>query len=123
MPRGPGLVLPDVALHLVQRGINRQPCFFSEGDYAGYLGLLGFFAKRHDCSIHAYCLMTNHVHLFLTPHHHGACAGLMKDVNQRYVQRLNFSTGRSGTLWQGRSIPARRYGRRAESRLSGAARG
>jgi len=102
MPRGPRLVLPDVALHLVQRGINRQACFFSEADYARYLGLLTFFARRNGCSIHAYCLMTNHVHLLLTPHQHGACARLMKAVNQRYVQRLNFSAGRSGTLWEGR---------------------
>jgi putative transposase len=89
-------------MHLVQRGINRQPCFFSDGDYAGYLGLLKSFAAKHGCSIHAYCLMTNHVHLLLTPRQRGACAKVMKEVNQRYVQRLNFQTGRSGTLWEGR---------------------
>jgi putative transposase len=102
MPRGPRLVLPDVALHLVQRGVNRQPCFFSDADYLGYLGLLAFYAKKYGCSIHAYCLMTNHVHLLLTPHQRGACARVMKAVNQRYVQRLNASVGRSGTLWEGR---------------------
>ncbi|MGH8742452.1 MAG: transposase, partial [Burkholderiales bacterium] len=89
MPRGARLVLPDVALHLVQRGINRQPCFFSEGDYADYLQLLACCAKQHGVSIHAYCLMTNHVHLLITPHQNGACARVMKQVNQCYVQRLN----------------------------------
>ncbi len=102
MPRAARLVLPDVALHLVQRGVNRGPCFLSERDYADYLRLLGSFARRFDCSIHAYCLMTNHVHLLVTPHQHGACARLMKQVNQCYVQRLNKAAGRSGTLWEGR---------------------
>jgi putative transposase len=95
-------VLPGVALHLVQRGVNRQPCFFAPRDYADYLRLLAVFAPDSGCSVHAYCLMTNHVHLLLTPHHSGACARLMKQVNQRYVQRLNKSAGRIGTLWQGR---------------------
>jgi putative transposase len=102
MPRGARLVLRDVALHLVQRGVNRGPCFHSESDHAEYLQLLGCFATEYGCSIHAYCLMTNHVHLLLTPHQHGACARLMKQLNQCYVQRLNKSAGRSGTLWEGR---------------------
>jgi putative transposase len=94
--------LPGVALHLVQRGVNRGLCFFSERDYRDYLRLLTTFATRFECSIHAYCLMTNHVHLLLTPHQAGACARLMKQLNQCYVQRLNKSAGRSGTLWEGR---------------------
>ena len=102
MPRGPRLVLPGVALHLVQRGVNRQPCFFAPRDYADYLRLLAVFAAESGCALHAYCLMTNHVHLLLTPHHAGACARMMKQLNQRYVQRLNNAAGRSGTLWQGR---------------------
>lgn len=102
MPRVARLVLPDVALHLVQRGVNRGRCFLAEQDYADYLGLLGGFARRFECSIHAYCLMTNHVHLLVTPHQQGACARFMKQVNQCYVQRLNRAAGRSGTLWEGR---------------------
>lgn len=102
MPRAARLVLPGVALHLVQRGVNRGLCFFSERDYRDYLRLLTTFATRFGCSIHAYCLMTNHVHLLLTPHQAGACARLMKQLNQCYVQRLNRSAGRSGTLWEGR---------------------
>jgi putative transposase len=102
MPRGRRLIFPDVALHLVQRGVNRQPCFFTEAHYEHYLRLLAVTAPQYGCSIHAYCLMTNHVHLLLTPHQHGACARVMKQVNQCYVQRLNKSAGRSGTLWEGR---------------------
>lgn len=102
MARVARLVLPDVALHVVQRGVNRGRCFLSEGDYADYLQLLSRCAREFACSVHAYCLMANHVHLLLTPHQAGACARLMKHLNQCYVQRLNKSNGRSGPLWEGR---------------------
>lgn len=95
-------MLPDVPLHIVQRGVNRQPCFFAPRDYADYLRLLCVFADVHGCRVHAYCLMTNHVHLLVTPQKQDSCARLMKQLNQRYVQRLNKAAGRSGTLWEGR---------------------
>jgi putative transposase len=102
MPRAARLVLPDVALHLVQRGVDRRPCFFARQDYSHYLQLLAGFAPEFGCSIHAYCLMTNHVHLLLTPHAQGACARLMKQLNQCYVQDINRARGRTGPLWAGR---------------------
>jgi putative transposase len=102
MPRAARLVVPEVALHLVQRGHNRMPCFFRPGDYADYLAYLGRFALQFSCSIHAYCLMTNHVHLLLTPHHRDACARMMKQVNQCYAQAVNKAARRSGSLWSGR---------------------
>lgn len=89
-------------MHLVQRGVNREPCFFRERDYADYLALLAAAGRQSSCSIHAYCLMTNHVHLLVTPHHASACARMMKQVNQCYGQRLNNSKARTGTLWEGR---------------------
>ena len=92
----------DCALHVVQRGINRSPCFFSGGDYQTYLRHLAVFSARFGCSVHAYCLMTNHVHLLLTPHAADACALLMKNLGQHYVQGVNHRLGRSGTLWEGR---------------------
>jgi putative transposase len=102
MARAARLVVPDVALHLVQRGVDRGDCFFTEAHYREYLRLLAVHARGFGCSVHAYCLMTNHVHLLLTPHARGACARLMKQVNQCYVQWLNKATGRTGTLWEGR---------------------
>jgi putative transposase len=102
MARVARVVIPDLSVHIVQRGHDGHDCFFEEADYLAYVNLLGMFAARCGCSVHAYCLMTNHVHVFLTPHTADSCARLMKNVSQRYVQRVNARLGRSGTLWEGR---------------------
>jgi putative transposase len=102
MPRTARVVLVDCPLHVVQRGINRNDCFFSESDYRTYLRYLADFSVRFGCSVHAYCLMTNHVHLLLTPHGADSCAMLMKRLGQCYVQTVNHRLGRTGTLWEGR---------------------
>ena len=54
MPRRPRIVLPGVPLHLIQRGNNRQACFFEEGDYRFYLEWLITYAKDAGCAVHAY---------------------------------------------------------------------
>ena len=102
MPRTARFVIPDVSLHVVQRGHDRHDCFFEEADYLAYLEYLHIFAARFGCTVHAYCLMTNHVHLLITPHTTDACAQLMKNVGQRYVQKINARLQRTGTLWEGR---------------------
>jgi putative transposase len=102
MPRQPRLVLPGVALHIIQRGNNRGPCFVDESDYRLYLLHLRELASKFECVVHAYCLMTNHVHLLMTPPSTAACAALMRDLGQRYVQYFNRHHDRSGTLWEGR---------------------
>ena len=102
MPRTARSVLVGCPLHIVQRGINRNACFFSESDYRQYLHYLAEFSERFACSVHAYCLMTNHVHMLVTPHDSGSCALLMKNLGQHYVQGVNQRLQRSGTLWEGR---------------------
>ena len=102
MARGPRLVVPGVALHVVQRGHNRRDCFQHETDYLVYLSNLHELATKTQCALHAYCLMTNHVHLLLTPGSPDACARLMKQAGQLYVQHVNRIHGRTGTLWEGR---------------------
>jgi putative transposase len=67
MPRHARLVIPDLALHVVQRGHDRRDCFRQEADYLVYLSNLRDLLARTGCLLHAYCLMTNHVHLLLTP--------------------------------------------------------
>ena len=102
MPRTARVVFAGVALHIVQRGVNRARVFFRERDYADYLSLLMSAARQSGCSIHAYCLMPNHVHLLATPDSPRSCAAMMKRLNQRYGQRINAGAARTGTLWEGR---------------------
>jgi len=94
--------LPNVALHVIQRGHNRETCFRHESDYLVYLTLLRDLSSKSGCSLHAYCLMTNHVHMLLTPGDEDACAILMRNLGQQYVQYFNRHYERSGTLWEGR---------------------
>ena len=102
MPRQPRFVLPGVALHIVQRGNNRGACFVDDRDYLCYLTNLRGLSAKHSCAVHAYCLMTNHVHLLVTPGSSEAPTNLMRDLGQRYVQYYNKRHRRTGTLWEGR---------------------
>ena len=102
MPRRPRVTLPDVPMHLIQRGNNHCACFFAEEDYTLYLRHLAELASKFGCAVHAYVLMTNHVHLLLTPRRGDGASRLMKHLGQRYVQYVNRIYRRSGTLWEGR---------------------
>ncbi len=102
MPRRSRVVMPGVPMHLIQRGNNRGQCFFADADYLQYLEWLSESAQVSGCALHAYVLMTNHVHLLLTPRHEGSVGILMKRLGQRYVQYINRTYQRSGTLWEGR---------------------
>jgi putative transposase len=102
MPRRARILLPGVPVHLIQRGNNRTACFYADEDYQFYLDHLAEQAARHGCAVHAYCLMTNHVHLLLTPQRENSLGRMMKGLGQRYVQYVNRTYRRSGTLWEGR---------------------
>jgi putative transposase len=102
MPRRPRLTLPNVPLHLIQRGNNRQACFIADEDHRCYLDWLGEYANKTGVRLHAYVLMTNHVHLLVSAERGGAPGELMKALGQRYVQYFNKTYRRSGTLWEGR---------------------
>jgi len=94
--------LAGVPVHLIQRGNNRGPCFFESGDNLYYLEHLGLLAGHFHCSIHAYVLMTNHVHLLLTPMEADGASQMMRHLGQRYVQYVNRKHRRTGSLWEGR---------------------
>jgi putative transposase len=102
VPRRPRVALAGVPVHLIQRGHNRDACFFADEDYALYLTHLAVLSAKFGCAVHAYVLMTNHVHLLLTPQEAEAASLLMKHLGQRYVQYINRAYRRSGTLWEGR---------------------
>src|SRR6266850_5940399 len=113
MPRTARVIVPEISLHVVQRGHDQRDCFFEEEDYLAYLDYLREFAVRFGCAVHAYCLMTNHVHLLVTPRAPDSCALTMKYTAQYYVNRINKRLQRSGTLWEGRFysclVPLERY--------------
>jgi putative transposase len=102
MPRRARLSLPGIPWHIIQRGNNHSACFYTDEDYRRYLDTLKEQADKHGCLIHAYVLMTNHVHLLLTPVKKDSASMLMKHLGQRYVQYINRTYKRSGTLWEGR---------------------
>lgn len=102
MPRRARIAIAGIPWHVIQRGNNRSACFYAEEDYRRYLETLYEQASKQDCAIHAYVLMTNHVHLLLTPNRPDGVALLMKHLGQRYVQYINRTYHRSGTLWEGR---------------------
>jgi putative transposase len=102
MPRRPRLHLPSLPLHLVQRGNDHQPCFLDDRDRRRYLDDLRVLARENACAVHAYVLMTNHVHLLLTPGPAGRVDRMMQALGRRYVRWFNDTHARSGTLWEGR---------------------
>lgn len=102
MARQPRLDLPGVPQHVVQRGVDRQPCFARDDDYLQYRQELGEAALKHDCALHAYVLMTNHVHLLVTPAAPGGVSRMMQAIGRRYVACFNARYRRTGTLWEGR---------------------
>lgn len=113
MPRKPRFFLPDVPVHAVVRGNNRQVVFAEEGDYRFYKQCLAEAADRYDCNIHAYVLMTNHIHLLLSSGHKLGISQFIQHVGRKYVPYFNDKYSRCGTLWQGRfkaaSIDSDRY--------------
>lgn len=102
MPRRTRIHLPGLPLHIVQRGHNRDDCFFCEDDYIAYRTWLGEALKASGCQLHAYVLMTNHIHLLVTPSEAAAVPQLMISLGRRYVQYINRSQHRTGTLWDSR---------------------
>ena len=102
MPRRARLAIAGVPWHIIQRGNNRSACFFTNEDRFYYLDQLQRQSKKFGCRIHAYCMMTNHVHLLVTPESTDGSSLMMKNLGQCYVQYVNRSYGRTGTLWEGR---------------------
>lgn len=102
MRRRPRIHLDGVLLHVAQKGHNREPCVLGEDDYLSYLHWLSTALVQCRCALYAYVLMTNHVHLLLTPARASAVPRLMISIGRRYVQYMNRTYRRTGTLWDSR---------------------
>jgi putative transposase len=113
MARLPRLTVPGYPHHIIQRGNNRQAVFVDAADYELLLALLEEQSKKHGVAIHAYVLMSNHLHVLATPETAEGIPLMMQAVGRTYVRRFNQRHGRSGTLWEGRYkstlIQAERY--------------
>ena len=94
--------IKDQPQHIIQRGNNKQDIFASEDDYRFYLECLSEAAERYQLKIHAYVLMTNHVHLLASPREEQSISKTLQSLGRRYVQYFNNSYDRTGTLWEGR---------------------
>lgn len=102
MARLPRFVLLGHPQHVIIRGNNRDPIFTADEDYRFFLDKLLDACKKHQCDIHAYVLMTNHVHFLMTPHHENGISKTIQMLGRYYVQYFNYTYRRSGTLWEGR---------------------
>ena len=102
MARLPRFVIPGQPQHVIVRGNNRCDIFYDDADYQFYLEKLLLACSTHSCDVHAYVLMTNHVHLLITPHTEQSLSKAMQMLGRYYVQYFNYSYQRSGTLWEGR---------------------
>ena len=102
MARLPRFVIPGHPQHVIVRGNNREAIFCADADYQFYLDKLKQACEKHQCDLHAYVLMTNHVHLLITPNTEEGIGKVMQMVGRYYVQYFNYTYGRTGTLWEGR---------------------
>ena len=93
MPRRNRIHLSGMPLHIVQRGHNRDACFFGEEDYLAYQHWLHEALQENDCVLHAYVLMTNHMHLLITPERAESVSRFIMALGRRYVQYINKTQG------------------------------
>ena len=96
------MVVPGVAHHVTQRGNNRQDVFFVDGDRRVYLSYLKESAARYGVVVSAYCLMTNHVHLVVTPETESCLSRTLGRTHLMYAQYIHRLHGRLGHFWQNR---------------------
>ncbi|NND00054.1 MAG: transposase [Gammaproteobacteria bacterium] len=102
MPRQPRFILPGHPQHVIVRGNDRRAVFMESADYKFFLAKLREALEMHACSLHAYVLMTNHVHLLISPADDVGISKVMQSVGRSYVQYFNRKQKRTGTLWEGR---------------------
>lgn len=102
MARRPRLFVAGLPYHIVQRGNNRSPIFFSNEDYRFFLEVLQEAKAKYPCFVYSYCLMINHFHLLLEPREKDNVSLLMKLLGAKYVRYVNKARKRTGTLWESR---------------------
>ena len=102
MSRQPRLVVGGYPHHIVLRGNNRNAIFYSDEDRRFFIDCLKDAKEKTKSKIYAYCLMTNHVHLLIEPSAEDGLGNMMQSLGRKYVQHINHTYKRTGTLWEGR---------------------
>lgn len=102
MARRKRYLIANMPYHVVQRGHNRSNCFLGDADRACYLSILERYLVVYQVRLHAFVLMSNHVHLLMTATKNGAISSLMQNLGRDYVHYFNKRYQRVGTLWDGR---------------------
>jgi len=102
MARLSRIVLPNQPLHIMHRGNNRQNIFESEDDMVRIKEDIELSLSKSNCNLHAYVIMTNHLHLLITPKDKEQLAKFMQSMANRYVRYFNAKHQRTGTIWEGR---------------------
>ena len=102
MARKPRNIVTGYPYHAIVRGNNRQAIFVDDEDRRVYRSVLQAAAVAHGLAVHAYAMMTNHVHLLATPTRPESLALVMQAVGRQYVRYFNRRHGRTGTMWEGR---------------------
>jgi len=102
MARLPRIDIPGLPQHLVIRGNNRAELFRDDADRHIFLGLMQEALDQCACDLHAYVLMTNHVHLLATPHLPGELSELVQRIGRKFARLINLRWQRTGTLFEGR---------------------
>ena len=102
MARLPRYFAKGVPQHVILCGYNRDAIFASDEDCEFFKEVLAEAARRYALAIHAYVLMTNHLHLLATPGTADSLPKTLQSLGRRYVQYFNYRYRRTGTLWEGR---------------------
>jgi len=102
MARLPRYFVKGQPQHIIQRGNNRELIFVHNDDYQFYLECLQSAIEKNKLAIHAYVLMTDHVHILASPELKTSISKTLQSVGRRYVQYFNDTYKRTGTLWEGR---------------------
>jgi putative transposase len=92
---------PGLLYHVIVRGNQRRKTFLRDEDYQAYLERLTRYRRRYGYTVHAYCLMPNHVHLLLESSTH-PLGKFMQGLQQSYSQYFNLRHHKVGHVFQGR---------------------
>lgn len=101
MARKPRIDFPGALFHVIARGNRRATIFHDADDYTAYLDRLERYRQRDEVTVHAYVLMTNHVHLLVETGDH-PLSRTMQALQFTYSQYYNRRYDKSGHVFQGR---------------------